>query len=77
MIAESKVDFTIADTRIETAGVMRCCLTSVAEEYLPARRVASGATSRCQYCRQAFTLVAPAAGKVYPVWKPDWQIKRS
>lgn len=59
------------ETDIETAGVMRCCLATVAEEYI-GKRVALGATSKCRHCNTAFTLVA---GTTYPKWKPDWQIK--
>lgn len=68
----------LQDTRIEQAGVMRCCLATVAEEYQgkdgPAgdQRVSLGMKSKCRYCGQTFTLVA---GKRFPTWKPDWQLQ--
>ena len=61
----------IRDTRIETAGVYRCCLESVASEY-SGQTVKVGDKSQCQHCGEKFTLVKE--GESY-VWKPDWQIK--
>lgn len=67
----------LKDTRIQTAGVMRCCLASVAEEYEGGHEgtdkpVELGAKSKCRYCGQKFTLVD---AKPRPLWVPDWQLK--
>lgn len=63
--------FNLADTRIEQAGVMRCCLETVGAEY-DTKPVSIGMKSKCQYCDQPFTLVE---SKPHPIWKPDWQIQ--
>lgn len=57
----------LIDTRIDTAGVMRCCLATVAEEY-EGQDVQLGFTSRCRYCKAPFTLVQ---SQPYPLWTPD------
>ena len=70
--------FALGDTRIEYAGVIRCCLATVAEEYQgsdgPAgdQQVSLGMKSKCRHCNQAFTLVAASP---HPKWKPVWQIE--
>lgn len=68
--------FALADTRIEMAGVMRCCLGTVAEEYegkngADDQNVKIGMKSKCRHCMEPFTLVD---AKPYPKWKPDWQL---
>lgn len=69
--------YALVETRIEMAGVMRCCLATVAEEYQgqdgPAgdQRVTLGMKSQCRHCKETFTLVE---AKPHPKWKPDWQI---
>lgn len=60
----------LSDTRIEQAGVMRCCLETVALEY-SGKVVAIGMKSKCGHCGQEFTLVEATP---YPKWKPDWQL---
>lgn len=70
-------DIAITDTRIEMGGVMRCCLGTVAEEYLgtdgaESQKVSIGAKSQCRHCKQQFTLVDE---KPFPIWKPDWQLE--
>ena len=79
--AESKAGFAaptgyaLDETRVETAGVIRCCLQDVAIEY-KGERVALGYKSQCPHCKTRFTLVwhTTPRGKSYPLWKPDWQI---
>jgi hypothetical protein len=68
--------YALRDTRIETAGVMRCCLATVAEEYEGGdsgqdKPVTIGMKSKCRHCNQTFTLVE---SKPHPKWKPDWQL---
>ncbi len=66
--------YALSDTRIEIAGVLRCCLATVAEEYQGKdgpegdQRVTLGMTSKCRYCKQPFTLIE---AKPHPKWKPD------
>ena len=56
------------------AGVMRCCLASVATEYEgTGKPVTIGMKSKCSYCNLTFTLVKD---KPHPKWKPDWQIEQ-
>ena len=65
----SPVDYATEETVIPQAGVVRCCLETVAVEHL-GKRVALGATSKCAYCGRKFVLVAPSANR--PAWqKPD------
>lgn len=71
--------YALRDTRITQAGVMRCCLGTVAEEYegkdgAEDQRVALGMKSKCRHCGQTFTLTA---GKKYPTWLPDWQLQHN
>lgn len=73
---ESTALFALADTRIETAGVMRCCLGTVAEEYegkdvAEDQKVSIGTKSQCRHCKEPFTLTA---ANPHPKWKPGWQI---
>jgi hypothetical protein len=73
---ESTALFALADTRIEMAGVMRCCLGTVAEEYegkdgTEDQKVSPGMKSQCRHCKEPFTLTE---AKPHPKWKPDWQI---
>lgn len=60
----------LLDTRIQTAGVLRCCLVAVAEEY-EGKPVGIGAKSKCRHCGETFTLVAR---EPHPMWVPDWQL---
>lgn len=71
--------YALRDTRIAQAGVMRCCLATVAEEYEGKNdagdaRVTLGTKSKCRHCGQAFTLTA---GKKHPTWLPDWQLQHN
>jgi len=74
--------YALEDTTIEKGGVVRCCLGSVATEYL-GQRVMLGAKSKCPHCGTTFTLVEIKPGMrtcyqqpvKWPVWKPDWQLK--
>lgn len=60
----------VFQTTIPTAGVMRCCLASVACEHLDAgRKVSEGERSSCVHCKRTFTLRKPIRGKM--VWYPD------
>jgi hypothetical protein len=73
---ESTALFALADTRIEMAGVMRCCLGTVAEEYegkdgAADRKVSIGMKSQCRHCKEHFTLTEASP---HPKWKPDWQL---
>lgn len=68
--------YALRDTRIEMAGVLRCCLATVAEEYEGGDKgqdkpVSIGMKSQCRHCKQAFTLTE---AKPHPKWKPDWQL---
>jgi len=62
----------LLDTRIQQAGVMRCCLASLASEYEPNGEVKIGDKSRCKHCKEPFTLVDL---QPHPYWIPDWQIE--
>lgn len=71
--ANAAGELELRNTRIETAGVMRCCLATVAEEYEggdkgPNKPVAIGMKSQCRHCKRTFTLVE---AKPLPTWKPD------
>jgi hypothetical protein len=60
----------ITETHIPVAGVMRCCLASVAIEYVDAgSMVSEGDKSKCKHCGLGFTLRKPIRGKM--VWYPD------
>jgi hypothetical protein len=63
------IETSMDETRITVAGVMRCCLASVATEY-EGTMVCEGMTSKCKHCGEAFTLIRD--GEHY-VWTPDWQ----
>jgi len=63
-------DYELAETRIQTAGVMRCCLATVGDEW-EGQRVKIGAASACKHCKQTVTLI-DYRGR--PVWYPDWQL---
>lgn len=69
--------YALDETRIEVAGVLRCCLATVAEEYqgkdgpVGDQRVTLGMKSKCRHCKQTFTLVE---ANPHPKWKPDWQL---
>ena len=69
-------EYKLSDTRIEYAGVLRCCLATVAEEYegkngAEDQKVKIGMKSKCRHCKQGFVLVEASP---LPKWKPDWQI---
>jgi hypothetical protein len=58
----------LTDTRVTSSGVFRCCVETVATEYLDGDGVvAIGATSKCKHCDREFTLVDDAN---YYVWLP-------
>lgn len=59
----------VEDTKIQTAGVMRCCLESVAREHLGSE-VEEGTQSVCEHCGTPFRLVGIA-------WQPLWQLERA
>jgi len=61
----------LSDTRIQTAGVIRCCLESIGDGYAPDEELEIGFTSECKHCKQQFKLV-----KEFPhaTWFPTWQI---
>lgn len=60
----------VSQTRITIAGVIRCCLATVALDHLDAgRKVQEGAVSACRHCDRTFTLRKPIKGKM--VWYPD------
>jgi hypothetical protein len=61
----------LTDTRIEHAGVMRCCLATVAEEY-HGKDVKIGDKSQCRHCKEPFFLTDK---KPHPKWIPDWQFE--
>lgn len=80
------LEFFCEETAIEQGGVMRCCLGSVAREYLlPGVKVKIGDKSECKHCHQKFTLVwvRPDQSSCFtkqildktPIWKPDWQLQ--
>lgn len=55
----------VTETRITTAGVIRCCLMTVALDHLDAgRKVQEGAVSARQHCKRTFTLRKPIRGKM-------------
>jgi hypothetical protein len=62
----------LQDTRIEMAGVMRCCHGTVAEEYT-GKDVHLGYRSQCRDCREPFTLMLK---QKTPTWVPDWQLEK-
>lgn len=66
-----KKKYPFEKTHITVAGVMRCCIRTVGEEYEDGD-VEVGAQSACKYCKEPFTLVWEDRK---PVWKPDWQFK--
>lgn len=76
MLAAAPCVCALRDTRIEMAGVMRCCHATVAEEYEGGDKgqdqtVSIGAKSKCRHCNQTFTLIE---ANPHPKWKPDWQL---
>lgn len=73
--------YALNDTGIEKGGVLRCCIETVALEYI-GKIVRVGDKSKCHQCGEAFTLVMVPPGMVtcyrnpkFPVWKPDWQLE--
>jgi hypothetical protein len=63
----------ISNTVVTRAGAMRCCVATVAEEYVKADSdVNVGDKSKCRYCNEPFTLIKDGN---HFVWTPDWQIK--
>lgn len=72
-MSDTSAGILLTDTRIDMAGVLRCCLATVAEEYegvngQPDQRVALGMKSQCRHCGEPFTLVSASP---YPKWTPD------
>ena len=65
--------YRLLDTRITTAGVMRCCLLDAALEYRD-KPIKLGDKTACPHCKTAFTLIWCHSG--YPLWKPDWQLEK-
>jgi hypothetical protein len=60
-------------TTIARAGVLRCCLASVAEEHIQSgAEVDEGSKSQCIHCKEPFTLTRDG---IHYVWRPDWQIE--
>ena len=57
----------VEETTITQAGVYRCCLGSVAIEYL-GKKVEPGTESTCEYCGEEFRLQEDW------VWVPVWQL---
>jgi hypothetical protein len=64
----------IEDTVIESAGVYRCCLATVAVEH-KGKEIEIGEKSQCDHCGEKFTLVL-RTGDWKPIWKPDWQFEK-
>ena len=60
----------IYETTIDTAGVFRCCLNTVAREY-QRKQVHIGDKSKCKYCHMTFTLTK---AEPKPMWVPDWKL---
>lgn len=60
----------INDTRIETAGVFRCCLSTIGEEYIGSF-VDIGNVSCCQHCKRKFVLTGAIPNDAFPIWKPE------
>ena len=60
----------IYETVIDTAGVFRCCLNTVASEYI-GKKVNIGSKSRCQGCGRTFTLTKAEPN---PRWAPKWKL---
>lgn len=54
------------ETRIKAAGVLRCCLETVAVEHV-GNEVEEGEKSSCDHCGESFVL---SEG----VWTPEWQL---
>lgn len=66
----------LEDTTITTAGVMRCCLATVADEL--SGEVREGDESACDHCGERFRLVwAPRVGfaEAGYRWLPLWQVE--
>lgn len=79
-VTENIPTYILPETVIEIGGVMRCCVSSLGEEY-NGRRVKIGDKASCKFCHQSFTLVAPKEARrtayrnlTKPIWKPDWQL---
>lgn len=74
----------VEQTIIEVAGVMRCCLATVALEY-EGQLVSEGDESACRHCGMRFRLVPegerpswhPPKPEGQLIWKPLWQIEAS
>jgi hypothetical protein len=71
------------DTAIQLAGVLRCCVGTVAKE-LEGQQVKIGDKSKCKHCGQVFTLARHVekrptwiSAKEWeaPIWVPDWQVR--
>ena len=58
-------------TRITQAGVFRCCLATVANEWSETSPVKAGYESECDHCGEVFRLVP---GEPHMMWKPLWQL---
>jgi len=53
----SEIQYNVKETKIQTAGVFRCCTSSVAREYEKSNQsVGIGAMSKCIHCERAFKL---------------------
>lgn len=60
----------VSQTTIPIGGVLRCCLATVATEYVDRDEpVNEGSTSQCHHCSRSFTLRKRLNGKM--VWWPD------
>ena len=57
----------ITDTTISSGGVFRCCLSSVATEYLAVGEVEYSDRSHCKHCDREFELVNEGE---HDVWLP-------
>lgn len=62
------------ETTLTMAGVIRCCLQSIADQFQDEDKVDLGDKAECKYCHTKFTLVQPDPARK-PRWVPDWQIE--
>jgi hypothetical protein len=84
MKPEKVIGYSLEETRMETGGVLRCCIATVGLEY-DGKTVKVGDKSKCGHCGEKFTLVENEGKRppwftekewLIPKWKPDWQIEK-
>lgn len=71
MSSDTDKTYTLGETCVQNAGVFRCCIDTVGDEFDNAQLLKIGTGSKCKHCGEPFTLTTNFPK---PKWVPDWQL---